>query len=97
MSDHSAVAQRFIVHEIASGFTLTSAADKSKVINYEGQTAYQAQKTDGLPFTVNYLGGGKGYAVQVGKEKYLRISNNGSLVVGDKAAGFEVFSVTYGH
>lgn len=94
VSSHSAIAQRFVVHEIAGGFTLTSAADKSNIVSYDGKNTYQ---TDTFPFAIHYLGGGTGYSIEADAGKYLRIGNKGSLVVGDEPAGFEVFSVTYYH
>lgn len=82
-SSHSTKAQRFVLHQKKTGFTITSAVDGKSL---KGLTD---------TYTIVDLGNGKGYTMQDHKGHYVSIDRTGKISTGTTPLGFAVFSVTY--
>ena len=88
---HNVKAQRFILHQSGSGFSVTSAVDAYTVNDVDAlKDPSSAAKT----YAIIDLGNGQGYAIG-SNGQYLTLSKSGKLGVSKTPGGFNVFSVTY--
>ncbi|GAB7351733.1 hypothetical protein MBLNU459_g2318t1 [Dothideomycetes sp. NU459] len=92
---HNSKAQRWIAHQLAAGgneFKLSSAIDDKCL---SGLGNLDASVWQALPITINDLGNGKGYTLQVATGEYLSVTSNGWVTLSNTPVGFLLFSVTY--
>lgn len=82
-TSHNSEAQRFVLHQTGSKFFVTSALDGKTVSGLSDM------------YTIVDLGDGQGYTFETSKGQYLAIDGRGQVQMGESAAGFAVFSVTY--
>ena len=94
MAEHDKRSQLFVIHQLQDGsnqFQVSSAVDAAYLTSTLGFT----NGTDGAgTFTIQYLGGGQGYSVQLSGGQYLSVSSTGALSQTGATTGFSVFSVT---
>lgn len=79
---HDSKAQRFVIHQSGSSFTITAAPSGSAIYN-------------NTSFTIKDRGNGKGYILKRGDGQYLAIDKSGHVAFQKSSASFSIFSVTY--
>ncbi|KAF3920305.1 hypothetical protein AA313_de0209793 [Arthrobotrys entomopaga] len=92
---HETKEQRWVVHQVEAGgsrFTISNASNGE----YIGVgLKFVSGEDSAQVFTINDLGNGQGYRLQVSVGQYLQMSSDGAISLGSEATGFKIFSVTY--
>ena len=101
-ADHSSKNQRFVVHatggtatfggEGAGNFVISSAFDGRYIA---GHTSLSKSVSGAETYVIEDLGNGEGYSLMKENGKFLSIGTDGGIDIVSKAAGFQIFSVTY--
>lgn len=93
-SAHSDLAQRWVVHALATGgseFTISSARDG----RYIGAHTGLINSASGAEiYTVEFLAG-EGYALKKENGKYVTVDGSGNVQIAGDASYFKAYSVTY--
>lgn len=88
-SSHNSKAQRFVLHQSGSQFSISSAVDDSTV---SGTNLRKGG--DAATYTISDLGNGKGYTIQ-SKGQYLSVDRRGRVSTSRFPAAFTIYSVSY--
>lgn len=88
-SSHNSKAQRFVLHESDSQFSISSTVDNSTISGTSLKKGGNA-----ATFTISDMGNGKGYTIE-SRGQYLSIDRKGRVTMSRSPAGFSVFSVSY--
>ena len=93
-ADHSAMSQRWVVHQLAGGgdsFIIRSALDGRFLGN---GTSLRDSSAAAEQYAIQYLGNGVRYSLMQQSGMYLGIEATGELLIAGAVDGFQVFSVT---
>lgn len=94
-SKHDSKDQRWVIHGSHGTFQISSALDGQFIGKNGKLVAASEQANSAANFEITFEAG-KGYSVQYIGGKYLTIKSNGKVDnSGNKAAGYEVYSVSY--
>ncbi|KAF2162659.1 hypothetical protein M409DRAFT_58074 [Zasmidium cellare ATCC 36951] len=88
-SSHNSKAQRFVLHQSGSQFSISSAVDNSTVSGTSLRKGGNA-----ATYTISDLGNGKGYTVQ-SRGQYLSVDWRGRVSTRRSPAAFTLYSVSY--